>query len=97
MITSEELSNIVYVIEYHLNNYSNDEITGYKNGSYFKSCNSRSGTSFLELYYLILTHSLDILNYNLDYKDFGIKTSDLIYAIDKSNELMFYYGKYDTP
>jgi len=97
MITQEELANIVYVIEYHLNGYSNIEIDAYKKGSYYTPQRHRNGLGYLELYYLVLNHSLELSVSGFDYSNFGIETSDLIYIIDKSNELMFYYGKLDLP
>lgn len=92
MINADDLHTIINVLELHLVGYSNDEITAYSQGSYFKPNKFRIGTSYLELYLFILNRVVGLLDLNLNYTDYGF-TNDGVYAIiDKSNELMFYYG-----
>jgi hypothetical protein len=96
MVTLGELYNTIKLIDFHLISYSNVEITAYKQGSYFINREYRNGLEFLELYYLILNQSYNILNNGDELVDYNLDDDDVKLVIQNTYELLFYYGLYSV-
>jgi len=91
MIARDDISMVISVMETSLTEYTLNEMTAYRNGSYFIPQKYRIGTSYLELYYFVLTHIVSLMDYGLDYTDYGFTDANIISIVNKSNELIFYY------
>lgn len=91
MIDKDIIENVIDVIELQSVIYVDREIDGYEYGSYYIPEEIRPSVSYLELYKFVLSHVLDILNYSLDYTDFGFTDNDITTVINNVNELTFYY------
>jgi len=91
MFTKEDIQSVLSVVNATIGNYEIAEAEGYSKGSYFVPKHYNKGLNYLDIYQFVLTQVYNLLDDNLDYNDYGYNDASIVYIIDKSNELIFYY------
>lgn len=91
MFTKEDIESVLTVINTSIGNYETQEADGYNKGSYFVPKYYNKGITYLDIYQFILTQVYNLLDDNLDYNDYGYNDESIVYVIEKSNELIYYY------